>query len=104
MAKFKLQPEPTFRRKVVIPLPGDGKVGEIEFIFRFRSRDALADFYKQSTEKDRITTVMGLASGWDLEDEFNEANVKRLDETFVGALEKVLEAYWEEHTKAIEKN
>lgn len=104
MAKFKLQPEPTFKRKVSIPLPGDVKAGEIEFVFKFRSRDELTEFYKRMTEQDRVEAVMEMATGWDLSDEFNVANVKILDETFIGALERVVEAYWEEHTKAIEKN
>jgi hypothetical protein len=106
MAKFKLVPDPTFKRRVAIPLPGDGKAGDVEFVFRFRGRDDLAEFYKRMSEpgQDRIESVMQMATGWDLEDEFNAQNVKLLDETFIGALEKVVEAYWEEHTKALEKN
>jgi Phage tail assembly chaperone len=106
MAKFKLVPDPIFKRKVAIPLPGDGKAGEVEFVFKFRGRDELSAFYKRMADpgQDRIASVMEMAVGWDLEDEFNAENVKVLDETFIGALEKVVEAYWEEHTKAIEKN
>ena len=106
MAKFKLQPDPTFKRRVSIPVPGDAKAGEIEFTFRFRSRDDLAAFYKamSSGDKPRIDAILEMATGWDLSDEFNAANVKVLDETFIGALERVTEAYWEEHTKALEKN
>ena len=106
MAKFKLQPDPTFRRKVSIPIPGDAKAGEIEFVFRFRGRDDLSDFFKsvQLGEKDRIAAILEMASGWDLADEFNAANVALLDQTFIGSLEVITEAYWQEHTKAIEKN
>ena len=106
MAKFKLQPDPTFKRRVSIPVPGDAKAGDIEFTFKFRSRDSLSEFYRSvgAGEIPRVDAILAMATGWDLSDEFNAENVKVLDETFIGALERVVEAYWDEHTKALEKN
>lgn len=106
MAKFKLQPDPTFKRRVSIPVPGDAKAGDIEFTFKFRSRDSLSEFYRSVSagEIPRVDAILAMATGWDLSDEFNAENVKVLDETFIGALERVVEAYWDEHTKALEKN
>lgn len=103
MAKFTLQPNPTFKAKVEIPVPG-ALVSEVEFTFRFRDRDKLTDLMKRITEQDRVATVMEMATGWELSDEFNADNIRLMDTTYIGALERVVEKYWTEHTKALEKN
>lgn len=104
MAKFKLQPDPTFKAKVKIPVPGEAKEPEVEFTFRFRGRDDLSSLLKRAKEQDLVKTAMEMAAGWELVDAFNEDNVRLLDQTYIGALNRLVEAYWEEHTKAIEKN
>lgn len=104
MPKFKLQPDPTFKAKVKIPVPGDAKEAEVEFTFRFRDRDALAALLERAKEQDLVTSAMEMLAGWELTDAFNEDNVRLLDRTYIGALGRVVEAYWEEHTKALEKN
>lgn len=104
MAKFKLQPEPTFKSKVKIPVPGESKEPEVEFTFRFRDRDELAALLERAKEQDLVKTAMEMVSGWELTDPFTEDNMRLLDKTYIGSLSRVVEAYWEEHTKALEKN
>ena len=104
MAKFKLQPDPTFKAKVKIPIPGVAKESEVEFTFRFRDSDELEALLKRAAEQDVIKTAMEMASGWELSDEFSEDNLKLLQKTYIGALNRLVECYWEEHTKALEKN
>ena len=104
MAKFKLQPEPTFKSKVKIPVPGESKEPEVEFTFRFRDRDELASLLERAKEQDLVKTAMEMVSGWELTDPFNEDNMRLLDKTYIGALGRLVEAYWEEHTKALVKN
>ena len=104
MAKFKLQPEPTFKSKVKIPVPGESKEPEVEFTFRFRDRDELASLLERAKEQDIVKTAMEMVSGWELTDPFNEENMRLLDRTYIGALGRLVEAYSEEHTKALEKN
>ena len=104
MAKFKLQPDPTFKAKVKIPVPGESKEPEVEFTFRFRDRDELAALLERAKEQDLVKTAMEMVSGWELTDPFTEDNMRLLDRTYIGALGRLVEGYWEEHTKALEKN
>jgi len=104
MAKFKLQPDPTFKAKVKIPVAGESKASEVEFTFKFRGRDELTALLERNKTQGRVATVMEMAVGWELSDEFNEDNIRLLDETYIGALDRVADTYWEEHTKALEKN
>lgn len=104
MAKFKLQPEPTFKAKVKIPVPGEAREPEVEFTFRFRDRDELQALLDRAKDQDIVQTTMEMASAWDLSDKFDEDNVRLLDKTYLGSLGRVVETYWEQHTKALEKN
>lgn len=104
MPKFTLRPDPTFRRKVAIPIPGEDKEAQVEFVFKFRTREQLAELYEALGNRDRAAMVMEMATGWELADPFTEDNVRLLDSTYIGSLERVVAAYWEEHTKALEKN
>ena len=104
MAKFKLQPEPTFKSKVKIPVPGESKEAEVEFTFRFRDTDELQALFKRAAEQTNVKTAMEMACGWELADAFNEENMDLLHRTYIGALNRLIEGYWEEHTKALEKN
>jgi hypothetical protein len=76
----------------------------VEFTFRFRDRDELASLLERAKEQDLVKTAMEMVSGWELTDPFNEDNMRLLDKTYIGALGRLVEAYWEEHTKALEKN
>jgi hypothetical protein len=104
MAKFKLQPDPTFKAKVKIPVPGEAKEPEVEFTFRFRDRDDLAALLERAKEQDLVKTALEMVTAWELVDEFNEENMRLLDKTYIGALGRLVESYWGEHTKALEKN
>lgn len=104
MAKFKLQPEPTFKSKVKIPVPGESKEAEVEFTFRFRDTDELQALMQRAMEQTPVKTAMEMACGWELTDAFNEDNMELLHKTYIGALGRLIEGYWEEHTKALEKN
>jgi hypothetical protein len=102
--KLKLQPDPTFRSKVSIPVPGDDKAAEVEFTFKFRTRDQLTGLMDLIKTQDRVAIVMEMAVAWDLADTFTPENVGLMDQRYIGALDRVVETYWTEHTKAIEKN
>jgi hypothetical protein len=104
MAKFKLQPDPTFKAKVKIPVPGVAKESEVEFTFRFRDSDELSALLARASDQHVVKTAMEMATAWELTDEFNEDNLRLLHTTYLGALNRLVECYWEEHTKALEKN
>lgn len=103
MAKFKLQPSPTFKSKVAIPIPG-GRDEQIEFTFKRRDRQGIQDFAKGLEGKPFEDIVMECAAGWDLEEPFDAEHVKELVDNYIGSGEAVLDSYMREHVKAKEKN
>lgn len=92
MAKFSLDPNPTFQATVEIPLPG-GEKAPVKFTFKHRDRDGLRAFMDGTPDKDAADVVLEAAAGWDLDDEFNAENVKRLVTNYLGAGRAVYEAY-----------
>jgi hypothetical protein len=99
MAKFKLQPDPTFKAKVAIQVAG-GKPVEVEFTFRHRSREDLEKFIQASTERPDPQTILEMASGWELSDAFTQENLELLSQNYIGASRAIFDKYIEEHTKA----
>ena len=75
--KLVLIPDPTFRAKVFIPQP-EGEPAEVEMVFKHRNKTELKEFAKAIGIKDDVALVKEMASGWDLADDFNDANIKRL--------------------------
>jgi hypothetical protein len=83
---FKLQPNPTFKSSVLIPIPG-GKDGKITVIFKHKGRKALQEFFASLTdEKNTRTDVEALA---ELIADWEGVDVKYSEE----ALEQLLDAY-----------
>ena len=102
MAKLKLNPEPTFKAAVNIPVAG-ADAASVEFTFKHRTRAQLAEWLDQK-DRDDTESVMGCAMAWDLDDEFNAENVARLCENYVGSAYAVITAYLGELRGARVKN
>lgn len=103
MAKLKLDPNPTFDWAVSIPVPGADPV-PVRFTFKHRSREAVLKWFDEAKDKNDVDTVMDVAVGWELDDEFNRENVERLCTNYGGAGAAVLNAYLVELRGAREKN
>ena len=84
MAKFKLIADPTFVSKVPIPVAGEAPI-EIKFTFKHRTKDELEQFAKDRINKSDVETVMEMATGWELDDEFNADNVQMLLQNRIGS-------------------
>lgn len=96
MAKIKLQPDPTFKAKVEISVPGAAPV-KVEFTFKHRTRQELDRFIKSVSEMESDTVmVMSLATAWELADDFNEENVGKLCDSYIGAPAAIFDAYLQE--------
>lgn len=91
MAKLKLNPDPTFVAKVGVPVPGG--TADVAFTFRYRDRVAVASWAESSRVLDDAEAILTVAEGWDLDDEFSEANVRRLVTAYPGAAREVLTRY-----------
>ena len=93
--KLKLNPEPTFKAKVGIPVPG-GKPVEVGFTFKHRTREDLLAWIEASREATDAESIMECVAAWDLDDEFTAENVARLCNNYVGAGGAIVSAYLDE--------
>lgn len=75
--KLVLKPAPTFRAVVAIHQP-EGEPAEVEIVFKHRNKDELKELSNRLANKDDVALVKEMATGWDLADDFNDANIKRL--------------------------
>lgn len=103
MAKLKLIPDPTFQAKVAIPVAGKGEV-DLVFTFKHRTRSEMQAFLAQHQELDDVKLVTGCASGWELADEFNDANVAEFASQYIAGPSAVFETYCAELIGARRKN
>lgn len=101
--KFTLDPKPTFDLKVPVPVPGEGFT-EITLTCRYRNRTQFEQFLDEIKEKTNSEIVMLVATGWNVDAEFNEGNVEKLVENYMGSASSIVGAYAEELMKVRGKN
>lgn len=94
MPKLCLNPPETFDTTVAIPVPNG--TANVRMTFRFRDRPAMQAFAESLQGMTDDQAVRESATGWDLDDEFNEANVKRLCDTYIGAGHAIVQGYLRE--------
>lgn len=101
MAKVKLAltNAPTFKAKVAIPVPG-AKAVEVEFTFKGRTGEQFKEFVDALAGMEDAEAIMGLASGWELDDPFTRENVALLVDNYLGAARVIIEKYFAELTQA----
>ena len=73
--KLKLNPEPTFKAKVGIPVPGSRPV-DVVFTFKHRTREEILEWVQESRDDTDAESVADAAAGWDLDDEFTPENIQ----------------------------
>lgn len=106
MAKIKLQPDPTFKAKADIAVPGGVPVG-VTFTFKYRTRQEMERFLKSANENefdDDVKLIMAMVTGWELADDFTEENVRTLVDSYISAPVSIFEAYCRELTGVRSKN
>jgi hypothetical protein len=95
-SKFQLDASPTFTAAVNIPMHGQGST-PIAVKFKHRDREqmkALIEAHKEDVTN--VRAVLDVAVGWDLDDEFNEENVAKLDRNYQGAALAITTKYMTE--------
>lgn len=94
-SKLSLTPAPTFRYPVDVPTPSGPR--RVNFEFKHRTRDALAEFGASLIERERqVEEILGeVLVGWDLADEFNPDNITRLCAAYPAAGGAILDTYLE---------
>lgn len=93
--KFVLDPAPTFKAVVDIPLHG-GETAPVIFEFKHRTRDELEEFSKGVGERSVEDTVLDAAVGWELDDPFNKESVAKLCANYMGAPNAIATTYYRE--------
>jgi hypothetical protein len=101
--KFTLNPSPTFKAVVSIPVPG-GKGADIEWTFRHRTRDQFKDLMNSIESLEDVELLLEIASGWDLEDAFDADNLETMTQNYPGSARAVFVKYIDEMTAARTKN
>lgn len=100
MASFSLVPDPTFKAKVAIPIPGK-KAHNIEFTFKWRDSDEFKTFMEGLGNNESDTdAVMDFVTGWELSDAFNRENVEKLVKNYIGSARAIINVYIEENAGA----
>jgi hypothetical protein len=104
---LKLTPNPTFKAKVLIPVPGDDKGTEILCTFKHMDRDTFAAYSAPDAAAKRTDaeSVLGVLVGWDgIDAAFSPETVADLIRQYHGAAFAIVSAYAVELTKARAKN
>ena len=96
--KFTLEPSPTFKAAVNIPVPGAGFV-PVAFFFKHRDRDGFKELADGMAERDPINLLLDIACGWELEEPFDSINLTKLTDRYLGAFQAILDTYFGELTK-----
>jgi hypothetical protein len=97
---FKLKANPTFKAKVGIPIPG-GEPEQVEFEFRHRTVDGLAELREQCAKGMSNREIFdAVVVGWGLSDEFNHENTDVLLQNYPMAARAIFTGYIDELTNA----
>lgn len=107
MAKLTLTQKPTFPATVKVPVLGGG-TEPVEFTFKAKRRTEFEDWMKSLSNKPEEgkearkdeEIVLGIASGWDLEEKFDKKNLVELFELYPGSARAIVAAYIQEYTAA----
>ena len=92
MAKLTLAIAPTFPFSVTIPKAGDAPV-TLKLTGKHRTKSQLDDFLKSRAEKEDVASIQDMATGWDLEDEFNGDNIDLMCQNYIAAPLEIYRAY-----------
>jgi hypothetical protein len=103
MAKLRLTPDPTFKAKVGIPVPGK-PVTPVEFTFRWRTATEVETWWEEVKERPLVELIPTMATAWELDDEFNDENIARLCSVYLGAADAIFKTYLDELRGARAKN
>lgn len=103
MAKLKLEAAPTFQAEVGIPVAGSDPV-PVSMTFKHRTKAQLDEFIKSRTDSTDADSFMAMVEGWELDDEFNRANVEKLLQNYMGAALATFYVYVDQLVQAKAKN
>ncbi|MFJ2989953.1 phage tail assembly chaperone [Collimonas sp. NPDC087041] len=93
---FKLNPNPTFKAKVDIPVPGDKKQS-IEFEFKHKDKDAFKEFIGTIEKLSDVDTILAISVGWSgVDADFSPESVALLVKNYHAAAQAIYRKYADE--------
>lgn len=101
--KFNLTATPTFKEQVAIAVPG-GKSVNVEFTFKHRSKEQFKEFIEGVEGREDVDVIKEVASGWELDEPFNDENITKMTENYMGSARAIIETYMRELSGARTKN
>ena len=104
MAKLTLTKQPTFAATVKVPVLGGG-TEPVEFTFKAKRKTEFSEWLESLTKQAEEARkdeeiVLGIASGWDLEEKFDKKNLVELFELYPGSARAIVAAYINEYAGA----
>jgi hypothetical protein len=96
--KFSLEPNPTFKKEVSIPVPGEG-YAPVEFIFKHRDREGFEALAARMGDITPVDFLLEIASGWNLDEPFDAEHLTKLTDRYLGAFQVIADTYFAELTK-----
>ena len=105
---FKLQPNPTFKTEVSIPVPG-AKPGKINIEFKHMGKKALQAFFEslqsEGEQRSDVDALGDLVAGWSgVDEKFSTENLEVFLDAYPGAAMALFDAYRAEVLEARTKN
>lgn len=103
MPKLSLNPAPSFKATVAIPVPG-ADFADVEFSFQYRGRTEFDAWRAGLKDMNEVEILSSVVDGWDLDDPFTTDNLAVLAEKYMAAPTVVAAKYIQELTAARLKN
>lgn len=101
--KFQLDPNPTFKAIVKLPVHGGGEA-ELGFTFKHKRATEFAELFKVNENATKLDVVKDLCAGWDLAEPFTDENLSKMLENYIGSFDAIMTTYMDEIRQARVKN
>lgn len=106
---FALQPKPTFKAEISIPIPGAAE-GKITFEFKRLGKKALRTLFKSISENDGVEredsdVLLEIVKDWSgVDEKFSKAALETLVDSYPGAVTAIIVGYNREMMEGKAKN
>ncbi|MDP2808639.1 MAG: phage tail assembly chaperone [Rhodocyclaceae bacterium] len=102
---FKLKPNPTFKARVPVSVPGEAVSPEIVVEFRALGKKAVVDYFRSLGGKSDAEALAGIVVGWEgVDADYSAETLAQLLDNYPAAAADLFEAYRRELLEAKRKN
>ena len=102
---FKLQPNPTFKARVALTVPGEAEPAELVVNFRHLSRSGLKEFFSSLGDKTDAEALAEIIDGWEeIDTPYSAQSLAALLDNYPASGLELFDAYRRELMEARRKN